>query len=57
MQEIITWILVLVAFSIMGYKAIQSLKSFKKVTSSCNGCGGGCCGCPVAPGNRKVAKR
>jgi len=57
MQDILTWIVVLVAFSIMVYKALQSLKSFKKSDSSCNGCGSSCGGCPVAPANRKVAER
>ena len=57
MQDIITWIVVLAAILMMGYKAVQSLKAFKKTTSdsSCSGCGGGCTGCPVAPANRKIA--
>jgi hypothetical protein len=56
MQEILTWIIVFAAVTILAWKTTQSLKSFKK-TDDCNGCGGGCCGCPVSPANRKSAGR
>ncbi len=57
MQEILAWILVLVAFAIMTIKIVQSLKSLRKVGPDCHGCGGGCCGCPVVPADRKIAER
>jgi len=57
MQEILTWIVVIVAVMILAYKTTQSLRSFKKTDNSCTGCGGGCCGCPVAPANRKTVTR
>ncbi len=57
MQEILTWTVVVGAAIILVYKTTQSLKSFKKSDSSCNGCGGACCGCPVAPANRKAVRQ
>jgi len=48
MQEIIVYILVLVAVLIVGYKAYQSIRSIVK-PDPCGGCGKSCAGCPVAP--------
>jgi hypothetical protein len=54
MQEILTWIVILVALSIVAYKAVESLKSFKKTDTSCTGCGCACSGCPVSPSKRST---
>ncbi|HEY3390076.1 MAG TPA: FeoB-associated Cys-rich membrane protein [Prolixibacteraceae bacterium] len=53
MQEILTFVVVLVAVILLSVKAFNSLKSFKK-SDSCNGCGSSCGGCSIAPQNRKI---
>lgn len=56
MQEIITWLVILIAVVVLGIKTFKSAKTFKK-RDSCNGCGSSCDGCPIAPGNKKEREK
>ncbi len=52
MQEIITWIVIVVALVFLVLNMVRVLKMFKK-PDPCRGCGNACDKCPVYMGSNK----
>ena len=52
MQEIITWIIIIVALVLLILNLIKAIKMFRK-PDPCRGCGNTCSGCPIYMGSKK----
>lgn len=52
LQEIITYIILIITFSYVGYKFIKTISNSKKGKSPCSGCSmsSGCSGCVFKDG-------
>ncbi len=53
-QDIITYIILIIVFSILGYRIIRY---FKKKADPCNGCSSGCSGCPVDDLKKEIEEK